>query len=211
MSAAGPPEFFEPGRLLAFSDGVFGVAITLLVIDLHLSPIRTDGDDAALLQALSDLGPKLFVFAFTFLVVGMSWLGHHRKFSYIEKVDGRLLWLNLLYLMALCLVPFGSSVIAEHGRSRYAFALYAGVMALTDILSAGLSAYGIRKPFVARGSEPGLRRSMTLPPLLAGAIFVMGAAIALSGLMRLAHWILIIVVPVMAFSGSRTRRLASGP
>ena len=72
------------------------------------------GDKSALLQALLGMEQNLFVFAFTFIIVGMSWLGHHRKFSYIDKVDGRLLWLNLLYLLALCLVPFVSSVLAEH-------------------------------------------------------------------------------------------------
>src|SRR3712207_7008906 len=65
-------------------------------------------------------------------------------FRSIDKIDGRLLWMNLLYLLALCLVPFASSALAEHGGSRFAFALYAGVMALTNLLSAGLSAYGLR-------------------------------------------------------------------
>jgi uncharacterized membrane protein len=74
-------EFFEPDRLLAFSDGVFGVAITLLVIDVRLPSISPDGDDAAFLHALWGMGQKLFVFAFTFIIVGMGWLGHHRKFS----------------------------------------------------------------------------------------------------------------------------------
>jgi uncharacterized membrane protein len=67
--------------------------------------------------------PKLFVFALTFIAVGMSWLGHHYKFSYIHKVDGRLLWINLLYLMALCLVPFASSALGEHGGNRFALVL----------------------------------------------------------------------------------------
>lgn len=92
MKPSGSAEFFKPDRLLAFSDGVFGVAITLLVIDVHLSPISADNEDPALLQALWAMGPKLLVFAFTFIILGMSWLGHHRKFSYIDKVDGILAW-----------------------------------------------------------------------------------------------------------------------
>ena len=211
MRTPGSAELFEPDRVLAFSDAVFGVAITLLVIDVHLPLVPTEGGNSAFLQALWGMEPKLLVFAFTFIVLGMSWLGHHRKFSYIDKVDGRLLWINLLYLMTLCLVPFASSALAEHGGSRFAFALYAGVMALTDMLSASLSAYGLRKPFLGGRLElrPGLRRDMVLSPLLAGAIFVMGAAIALGGLVRLAHWTLIMIVPVMAFLGSRDHKLAS--
>jgi uncharacterized membrane protein len=91
-------ELFPPDRLMAFSDGVFGVAITLLVIDVRLPPSSAARDDPALLHALLGMGPQLLVFVFTFLVVGMHWLGHHRKFSYIHEVDGWLLWINLLYL-----------------------------------------------------------------------------------------------------------------
>ena len=206
MTTRESAELFKPDRLLAFSDGVFGVAITLLVIDLRLPPIPP-GDESALLQALLGMEQNLFVFVFTFIIVGMSWLGHHRKFSYIDKVDGRLLWLNLLYLLALCLVPFVSSVLAEHGDSRLAFTLYAGVMALTDILSAGLSSYGLREPFLEGRLDPrpGLRRDMVLSPLFAGMLFIIAAVIASGGLLRLARWTLILIVPAMAFFGSRTR------
>ncbi len=208
MTAPGSRELFRSERLLAFSDGVFGVVITLLVIDLRLPPLTRDGGDAALLQALSAMGPKLFIFAFTFIIVGMSWLGHHRKFSYIEKVDGRLLWINLLYLLALCLVPFASSVLSEHG-GRVAFVLYAAVMTLVDMLSAGLSAYGLREPFLARPDlGRSFRQDMVLSPLLTGAVFVVAAGMALGDLVRAAHWTLLMIVPVMAFFGSRSRESA---
>ena len=211
MTVSRSAELFDPDRLLAFSDGVFGVAITLLVIDVHLPPFQTESDDLALLQAFWDMVPKLLLFAFTFIVVGMSWLAHHRKFSHIHKVDGRLLWMNLLYLMALCLVPFASSVLGEHGSSGFAFVLYASVMTFVEMLSAGLSAYGLQEPFLEGQSElqPSLWRDMVLSPLLTGAIFAIAAAIALGGLVKLAHWTLILIVPIMAFFGSRTPKLSA--
>ena len=76
MIAPRARELFSPERLLAFSDGVFAVAITLLVIDMRLQPGAADRSDPALLQALLGMEPKLLVFVFTFLVVGMHWLGH---------------------------------------------------------------------------------------------------------------------------------------
>lgn len=138
MTARGSDKLFRPDRLLAFSDAVFGVAITLLVIDMRLPSNLTENSDPVLLQAFLGMGPSLFVFVFTFMIVGMSWLGHHRKFSPVEKVDARLLWMNLLYLMALCLVPFASNVLSEHSGSRVAFVLYAVVMTLVSLLSAGV-------------------------------------------------------------------------
>jgi uncharacterized membrane protein len=201
-----PTELFRPDRLLAFSDGVFGVAITLLVIDVHLPETRGSGEPV-LLAGLVAMIPNLFVFAFTFVVVGMSWLGHHRKFSYVAQVDGTLLWFNLIYLMALCLVPFASGVLARHAGDPVAFALYAGVMALVDLLSAAVSAYALRAPFLV--PLPALtaerRRDIIMPPLLNAVIFAAGASLALAGLPRLGHWSLLLILPGAMFFGSRDR------
>jgi uncharacterized membrane protein len=206
MTAPGSREIFKPERLLAFTDGVFGVAITLLVIDLRLPPNSTSGGDAGLLQALLAMEPKVYVFAFTFIIVGLSWLAHHRRFSYIDKVDSALLWLNLFFLMALCLVPFASSVLSEYS-SRFAFVLYSAVMALVCLLSACMSVYGLRTPFLATSDlTPSLWQDMALAPLLTGIIFVIAAGMALGGLVRMANWSLGAILPVMAFFGHRSRR-----
>jgi uncharacterized membrane protein len=208
MGSSASGELFEPGRVLAFSDGVFAVAITLLVIDLRLPATLPDRGDAAVLDALLAMRPKLLIFAFTFIIVGMGWLGHHRKFSYIRKVDSRLLWLNLLYLMALCLVPFVTSVLSEHG-GRFGFVSYAIVMALVSLLAAGLSAYGLRAPFLVRPNlQPGIRQDMILSSFFTGAIFLLSAGLAFGNLMTIAPWTLLLIVPVSSFFGSR--RLRSG-
>lgn len=206
MIAPRSRELFSPDRLLAFSDGVFGVAITLLVIDVRLPPIPEDSGDPALLRALVGMSPRLVVFAFTFLVVGMHWLGHHRKFSYIHKVDGWLLWVNLIYLMALCLVPFVSSVLGEHSDDRFAFVLYAALMALADLLSAGVSTYALREPLLAKALSSELRQDLIMSPFLVSVIFMIAGGLALVGFTKGAHWTLLLIVPIMAFFGSRTNK-----
>jgi uncharacterized membrane protein len=206
MATSTHRELFGPERLLAFSDGVFAVAITLLVIDLRLPPL--DGRDEVTLDVLLTMGPKLLIFAFTFIIIGMSWLGHHRKFSYIRQVDGGLLWLNLFYLLALCLVPFASGSLSEHGN-RFTFILYTAVMMLGSLLSAALSACGLREPFLAKRSlPPGARQDMILSPLFTALVFLISAGAALGGLVTIAHWILLMIVPVLAFFGSRGRKAA---
>ncbi len=182
---------------------MFGVAITLLVIDLRLP--EAIQSDAALLDALKAMVPKLLLFGFSFLIVGIAWLRHHRRFSYVERMDDRLLWINLIYLLALCLVPFASSVLGEHG-SRYPFALYTVVMAVLGTLSAALSAYVLRPPFLAEPLSPRRWREMTLGPLLVAVVFAAAAALALGGLLDASHWILLLIVPMMWFFGSRARR-----
>jgi uncharacterized membrane protein len=152
------------------------------------------------------MGPKLLIFAFTFAIIGMGWLGHHRKFSYIRRVDGSLLWLNLLYLFALCLVPFATSVLSEH-PGRASSVVYAGVMALLLLLSAGLSVYGLRAPYLATPNlRPSVRQDMILSPLLSSALFLASAGMALGNRTALAHWILVLIVPVSVWFGSRARK-----
>ncbi|MBN9562351.1 MAG: DUF1211 domain-containing protein [Alphaproteobacteria bacterium] len=196
-------EFFKPERLLAFSDGVFAIAVTLLVLDLRLPPEATAGGDAGVAAALLAMWPKLLIFAFTFIVIGIGWLGHHRKFSYIHKVDSGLLWLNLLYLLSLCLVPFATSLLSDHS-DRISFVVYSCVMALVMLLAAGLSAYGLRVPYLAATEmPPGARQDMILSPSLTGVIFLASAALAAADRTSFAHWALVLIVPVSAWSGSR--------
>lgn len=201
-------ELFRPERLLAFSDGVFGVAITLLVIDIRLPPLAPGGSEQDLLPRLTELLPNLIVFAFTFVVIGLSWMGHHRKFLFVEQIDGGVLWINLFFLLALCLVPFASSVLSENSQNRFAFALYAGVMAILDLLSATLSAYCLRTPFLRPGTGPrsAQRQEMIFSPLLNAIIFATSAALGIAGLLHPAHWLLLAIVPVMAFFGARSSR-----
>jgi uncharacterized membrane protein len=138
----------------------------------------------------------------------MSWLGHHRKFSYIHQVDGRLLWLNLFYLLALCLVPFASGSLSENGN-RVTFILYTAVMMLGSLLSAALSACGLREPFLGKRSlPPGARQDMILSPFFTAIVFLISAGAALSGRMNIAHWVLLMIVPVSSFFGFRTRKAA---
>jgi uncharacterized membrane protein len=201
-------EFFKPERLMAFSDGVFAIAVTLLVLDLRLPSETTAGGDAAVVSALLAMGPKLLIFAFTFVVIGIGWLGHHRKFSYIRRVDAGLLWLNLLYLLSLCLVPFATSLLSDHS-DRISLAVYTCVMALVMLLSAGLSAYGLRAPYLAAAElRPGVRQDMILSPFLTGAIFLASAALALAERATLAHWVLIPIMPISVWFGSRARNIA---
>jgi uncharacterized membrane protein len=197
-------EFFAPERLLAFSDGVFAVVITLLVLDLRLP--ETGHDDPAMPEALRSMVPKLLIFAFTFIIVGMGWLGHHRKFSYVHQIDSGLLWLNLIYLLTVCLVPFASGVLSEHS-GRIGFAVYAAVMALMLLLSAVLSGYSLRQPFlVETGLPSGVRQDLILPPLLNTVIFLIAGGLALSGRMNVAPLSLLLIVPISMFFGARAKR-----
>ncbi len=104
----------ETGRIEAFSDGVFAIAITLLVLDLRLPGDTTDFSEQALRDALGNLWPTYLAFGISFAFIGIMWINHHRLFTQIARADNSLLIYNLLLLGGVTLVPFPTALVADH-------------------------------------------------------------------------------------------------
>ena len=106
----------DPARVLALSDGVFAIIITLLVLEIHV-PELTQGQ--SLNQALAEIRPSFTAFVISFILAGMYWVGHRDLFALIRRTDRGLVWLNILYLLPLCLLPFGRASSAATTPSRW--------------------------------------------------------------------------------------------
>lgn len=135
----------EFGRIVSFSDGVFSIAITLLVLNLGISDHLTDGEVA---NALWGQHEKLLAYAISFAVIGRFWVVHHSFFGEVNAFDGRLMNLNLIYLGCIVLIPFSSEVLGEYAGASAAVILYAvnlaavvlvGVWMSSDARRAGLT------------------------------------------------------------------------
>ena len=100
---------WETARVEAFSDGVFAIAITLLVLEIGIDPANFDH----LWRALADEWPSYLAYVTSFLTVGGVWLAHHRLYSHLRYVDPMLMRLNILVLMAASFLPFPTSLLAE--------------------------------------------------------------------------------------------------
>ena len=107
------PDLPSKGRIEALTDGIFAVAMTLLVLDLRLPEAR-GLDDAGLRSALVALLPKLESYVISFLVLCVFWLGHHRLMHLVRGVDHLFLWRNLLFILFITFVPFTTSLMGEH-------------------------------------------------------------------------------------------------
>jgi uncharacterized membrane protein len=134
----------EFSRIVAFSDGVFSIAITLLVLNLGL---KTNVTDAQLADALWDQRENLLAYAISFAVIGRFWLVHHRFFSEVVAFDSRLIGLNMLYLGWIVLIPFSSEVLGDYGGQTPAVVLYsanlAGVVLIGLLMSADARRAGL--------------------------------------------------------------------
>ena len=134
------------GRLEAFSDGVFAVAITLLVLDLRPPHGAATPDD--LWRSLGDLWPHYAAYAVSFLIIGIVWVNHHAVLALIVRVDRGLAFLNILLLMTVALIPFGTGLLAEyltHGSPEHAAAAaYSIVITLMGLAFGTLWIYASR-------------------------------------------------------------------
>ena len=127
----------DKGRTEAFSDGVLAVAITLLVLNLHV-----DSDSGALWRQLAHTWPSFAAYVVSFFVIGVIWVNHHALFALIEQVDRVLLFENLLLLMFVTTLPFTTSALADFVRDG-------GTNARVAVLLYGISDIGMAFSFTA--------------------------------------------------------------
>jgi uncharacterized membrane protein len=145
------------GRLLTLSDGVFAIALTLLVLSLRVD-VTTPASQLG--AALRDARTELYAYGLSVLVIGAFWMGHHRLYSRVARVDPRLLWMNILYLGLVALIPYPTDLLGRYGHEADAVALYGGVIGLGALVGVAISVYaehqrlidgGVASAAVARG------------------------------------------------------------
>ena len=119
-----------PGRLLTLADGIFAIAMTLLVLDLRL-PDAPAGD---LATRLASLIPRFGTFVVSFVVLGVFWFAHHQTFHFVVRVNRTLVWLSILFFLGVALIPFVASVLGAYYDNPIALTLYGGVIGLLTVL-----------------------------------------------------------------------------
>ena len=160
-------------RLIFFSDAVFAIAITLLSLEIRLPETSSSLTNGELARLLLEIWPKYLAYVISFLVIGLFWIGHHRKFGHIQRYDANLMLLNLLWLMTIAFIPFPTSLISTYGN-RTATIFYASVMILASALSVCTWMYAAHRD---RLIDPALdaheRRREIEGPLIAIGIFLL--------------------------------------
>jgi uncharacterized membrane protein len=172
----------ETLRVEAFSDGVFAIAITLLVLEIR---VPASADHEKLARGLVHLWPSFLAYFASFMTIGVMWLNHHRLFTLIQKCDDVLIVFNLLLLLGVTFTPFPTGLLAEHTRgagSRVAGALYAGTFVYLAIVFAVMWRYAVRAKLVLQHVDvAAITRQYALGPLmyliLVGLAFWNGLAV----------------------------------
>ena len=164
-------------RLAALSDGVFAVAMTLLVLDLRTPNAMQIHGEAALWHAVVALAPRVLVYLMSFLTLGIFWIGQQTQLNHLERSDRDFTWLHLVFLFAVSLMPFSTSLMAEFIAYRVALVIYWLNILLLGTLLYVAWAYAFRtrlgKPDVTQDIDDAVRRRI----VGAQTLYALGAAL----------------------------------
>ena len=181
-------------RVLAISDGVFAISMTLLVIGIGVPALRAAGSEHELLQALLDLWPDVVGFVIGFAVIGRYWAAHHQFFALVQEVDGTLIRRNLVYLASIAFLPFPTAVLGDYLHNPVAVGAYALAVAGVSGLEVVLLDCAHRDGLLRRPLPPHVYRWARRASLLPVVLFVASVPVAFASTVA-AVVIWMVVVP----------------
>jgi uncharacterized membrane protein len=147
------------GRLAALSDGVFAVAMTLLVLDLKV-PAAVESEHDLLDALLHDVAPRLLPYAMSFLTLGIFWVGQQAQLESFTRSTRALTWIHLSFLLAVTVLPFSTALLAEHTTFRLSMAVYwLNLFALGLVLFVSLS-YADRARLIREETTEDMRAAL---------------------------------------------------
>lgn len=164
-------------RVLFFSDAVFAIAITLLVVDLRVPNLPARLIDAG--QQLRAVEPRIFSFFLSFAVIGLFWTGHHSIFRYITALDRVLILINLLFLGTIAFLPYPTALLGAAGTSQApATILYAACVGAAGLGELAIWLWAIRANLVPDTVPSQLRRYLAARMVRTPAVFALSIPVA---------------------------------
>jgi uncharacterized membrane protein len=164
-------------RLAALSDGIFAVAMTLLVLDLHVPSAAQVHSERELLRALCALGPQWLTYVMSFLTLGIFWAGQQTQLNHIDQGTRDLTWIHLGFLLAITALPLSTRLLAEFIAYRLAIGIYWLNIFVPGAMLYGSWAYATRANLVQPDLSPGMVSSICRRILIAQSLYAAGAAL----------------------------------
>jgi uncharacterized membrane protein len=140
----------EKSRIAALVDGIFAVAMTLLVLDLKLPEGVTLKSDLEVAHQLLGVAGRFGTYVLSFIVLGMYWIGHHVTFHSVHRVNRTILWLNLLFLLFITLLPFSTNLVSGHGNLQIPVVVYGLNLIAASLISLLQLRYLAQHPNLSR-------------------------------------------------------------
>lgn len=189
---SGPQASKDRDRIVNFSDGVFAIAITILILDINVPEGLSSGELSA---RVLGMWPEYLGYVISFLVLAIYWQAHHRIFRPIQRYDATLVWLNIFFLMAICFLPFPTSLLGKYGGEQVSVVIYAADAAMASLLLGAVSWYATREHrLVAPDLIDEEERIRRLQGLAVPVVFLASIGISFySPMWAVYSWLLLIV------------------
>jgi uncharacterized membrane protein len=167
-------------RLASFSDIVFGIALTLLVLHVPIPASYVTSD--VLHDSLGDVVPELIGYGISFIVIAVLWADHHRLFEHLARRDEPLLWMNLGFLLCVAFLPYPAGVFTKHMGAPVAVLFFAGSLVVTAMAGAVVAWHATRGADLPADRTDGTTRQvLLLRPLSTAAVFAVSMPAVLVG------------------------------
>jgi uncharacterized membrane protein len=163
-------------RLAALSDGIFAVAMTLLVLDLRVPVTDVYVSERGLWHMLVELTPRLVVFLMSMMTLGIFWVGQQTQLNYFARADRNLAWIHIAFLCAVCLVPFSTSLLGEYIHYHIALLVYWFNILLLGVTLYWSWSYATRAALVAEDAPEDIHPAVVRRIVIAQALYACGAA-----------------------------------
>jgi uncharacterized membrane protein len=141
-------------RIETLVDGIFAIAMTLLVLNIDLPQMLGPVSDPAIWQYMISLFQQLGIYAFSFILLASFWRAHHLQFFYIKRSDSILIWLNVIWLMFVALVPFSTNFVSNFGNHPLPMLFFNINMFIIGIFFILIWTYAQRKKFFIKEMDP---------------------------------------------------------
>jgi uncharacterized membrane protein len=184
-------------RVVFFSDAVFAIAMTLLVLDIRVP----EGTELSVDESLIAIIPKVFAYVLSFAIIAVNWTSHHRKFTVITGYDRHLISLNLALLLVVAFVPFPTALLAEAGDDPAAVVLYAATVGLLGVMQYIIWAYARRAGLLSASVDLGVYRLVRRAVLAPSVVFGVSIVVALLGQPLIAMFTWFLIAPSTIIAG----------
>src|SRR5262245_45302173 len=195
----------DPARVLALSDGVFAIILTLLVLEIHVPELESG---QSLSGAIEEIRPSFVAFLISFVVVAISWVGHRDLFAHVRRTDRPLIWLNILFMLPLCLLPFGASLLARYERAEVSLQLYGLLLVAIALTRVWMFWYGTGRPHLLYESIDRRARLLGVALVAVPAVVYLIAILFAGVAPRVSLWIYALVPLLYLIGAWRARKIS---
>ena len=185
---------FNKARTEAFSDGVFAIIITLLILEIKLPHLTTPSNSRELLAEFIELSPKIISWAVSFFFIAVMWVQHHNLFRMADKIDYGAVWINNILLFFVCFLPFPTALMGEYPHNRLAVLLFGFVGTLVSFTQVFLYGYVVKNNIHHKYDKQSLRKNVKRSFILAPFLMIVATVVSFINL-----WLPLVIYAVVPF------------